>query len=266
MLGPLDGAYFKYKGLRAAMRGTGLIPTSKATRAAQGAVSMSQRISDKAQLVAGGALKGIGRAPALRIVPTQIATRIGAINALDPATVGANAAVELEGTTPAVQASAGQTAARAVQYLQETAPRDPIPNRPSWMARWTPGMQESIDFSRRLSSVEDPDAAISTLLRSSSYSIELEALNAVYPPIVEQLRSDLLDNSEELVKNLDAGALARISRALSLPLTVETAVPSYGAIPIEQMAPQPQPQFSRPSTPGASPSVRLESTERRAPR
>jgi hypothetical protein len=261
VVGPLLGYYLKYKGFKAAAKGTGLIPATKATQAATGVNQVESSLRGKVGSLATGTLK---RASAKLAEPpvAGAAAKIARVLALSPADAAVTAASEMDGTTSAVQAAAARTAARAVEYLQQNAPRDPLPGRAAYMPTWEPPRQEAMRFERQLAAVEDPEAAIELALVDPFAVVELDAVRSVYPSLYQQVRVDLMDHADQLADQLSLAQMEALGHQFELPLTIGTT-PGYGTVMPQPPPLQPQPIFSRPSTPGASPSVRLEDTSRR---
>jgi hypothetical protein len=256
------GLYLKYKGIRAAAKGVGLVPNSPATRAASRSAAAADGIGDRVQRVASRGLARIAAAPATKVVPSQVASRLLDLHSTTPQEASEVTARDLESVSSTVAAAAGATAARAVGYLQATQPSDPLPARMPFQGEWQPSAVESREASRRFEAVGNPELAIDRVLNNPTATIELDALANVYPGMLAQLRADVMEQAEVLAGRLDFDQLRGLGRRLQIPLTVES-LPGY-ATPLptaEELTPEPL--FSRPSTPGASPSVTTESLDPR---
>lgn len=264
-VGELLGYYFKYKGLKAAAKGVGILPATKATRAAEKTVSAMDRMKARVKAFASKGLKGISRSQATRTIPAALTAKLARIESTDSAQVAADTYTDLADVSELAAQAAAKAAARAVDYLKGTAPKDPLPGRLPGMSPWQPSAQESMDYIRRESAVLNPDGALDRIMTSPSNRLEIEALEAVYPERLALFRNELMESAEELKKNLPFSHLKSLATDLGLPLTVAN-IPGYGTkTPAPPMV-EPQPMFSQPSTPGASPSVNLEKVEPRRPR
>jgi hypothetical protein len=260
LVGPLMGLYFQAQGVRAAAKGIGVLPSTVATRAAGKVVSTEARVVDRVRAFASGVARKAAASMPTKQAIAGIGSQMAQVAGADSAQTAANAGTATGETTTGVQRAAMDAAARAVDYLQAHTPTDPLGYRAPGMTPWAPTTQQALDWTRRRDTVLDPASGVDMLLNSATSSLELEALEAVYPALLEQVRAELMDTLDELHANRSPAEIRSLALNLDLPIIPETTIPGYGIsqawAPAQQL--KPQPQFARPSTPGASPSVRLE--------
>jgi hypothetical protein len=161
---------------------------------------------------------------------------------------------QLSDTTSATQVAAAAAAERALGYLAEHAPRDPMPSRLPGQPEWEPTPAQAREWGRRLSATLDASRALDAVLTTSGAAIELQALRAVHPEHWRMARSDLAERMPELARTLPPAHLHGIGRAFGLP-TSAAQYPGYGRATAATMTPSPQ--QPRPS-PGVSKAASLE--------
>lgn len=260
VVGDAMGLYLKYKGATAALRGVGALPATRAVRAAERVQGLRERVSDSVRAFATrAARKAAPHRPAATMAAAKAAAIVSELGQVNGQDVENQVRQELQDTTSGVAEASALQARAAVEYLQRTAPRDPLPHRPPHLSKWRPAEHEAAVFARRVRSVADPAYAAARVLESALSAIELDALAAVHPAVLQALRSDVMANADEIAKKRDHDAVRSLGYRLGLPLTVETA---FGArAPVENqpaMPPETSLNLPGPSTPGASPAVEAE--------
>ena len=268
VVGEVLGAYLKYKGVTAAARGAGLL-RSRATRAAEAVGDAEQSLrsrlaaTTKRGLVA--AAKRVSASAQTRVAPAAMAAKLVDLRAATPEEVGGRVYDELADVDTAIAQAAAASAARAHQYLQDVAPRDPVALRTPTMGRWAPTQQEVADFTRRERAATQPAAVIGDLLATPQRTLEIQTLDQLYPALMARYRNDLMESVERLAGTLEPDALRALGLDLGLPLSIASnpnyPPPTMGEGVAHGGAQPGALKLPGPSTPGASPAVTLESVD-----
>lgn len=246
VVGPLLGAYLKFKALKMAMGRTGLrVPATADNRVAAlasrtrdrvaRAVDRSLGLMSKAGSVAtkvAPPLAGIlssriyddGRPDAKKGAPIteQAAVRMRELNAYvnDPGAIENDVRRELRGVTDPDLIAAAETHRRAMfQYMARNMP--PMPDRgPLNKSEWLPSPAQAMSFARRWEAVSDPAGVYERLAQQQALlSLEAaEALREVYPQLFGQAQQRVLERSAELKQSLPHPMRVQLSLLYKMPL------------------------------------------------
>jgi len=257
-VGEAVGWFLKLKAGARALKRAGMLPSTPATRAAQKVTSTRVRLQD--------VLMGRGAAPALRrsVTPSptseavrnvmRVAKKVTAMAARPDATLELDA--EMAAVDDEVGPAASQVAARGLQYLASTAPKNPLEGTP-FADRWQPSPYAAADWQRRVNVVTDPVAAVSRILADPSSLLEVEALAEVYPRIWIEVQQHLAVNADRLATTLSVPQREFLGHAFGVPLTIDQ-IPGYGATRPAAPAQAPAPRFDYAPGPSQSPVATLE--------
>lgn len=257
-VGEAVGWFLKLTAGARALKRAGVLPSTPATRAAQKVTSTRVRLQD--------VLMGRGAAPALRrsVTPAptgeavrnvmRVARKVTAMAARPDATLELDA--EMAAVDDEVGPAASQAAARGLQYLASTAPKNPLEGTP-FADRWQPSPHAAADWLRRVNVVTDPVAAVSRILAEPSSLLEVEALAEVYPRIWTEVQTHLAVNADRLAATMSAPQREFLGHAFGVPLTIDQ-IPGYGATRPAAPAQAPAPRFDYAPGPSQSPVATLE--------
>jgi hypothetical protein len=257
-VGEAVGWFLKLKAGARALKRAGVLPSTPATRAAQKVTSTRVRLQD--------VLAGRGPAPRLRpaviAAPTSDAVRALMRTAKKVTAMAArpDATLELDAEMAAVDDEVGpavsQAAARGLQYLTSTAPKNPLEGTP-FADRWQPSPSAASDWQRRVNVVTDPVAAVSRIMADPASLLEVEALAEVYPRIWTEVQQHLAINADQLATTLTVPQREFLGHAFGVPLTIDQ-IPGYGSTRPAAPAQQPAPRFDYAPGPSQSPVATLE--------
>lgn len=99
---------------------------------------------------------------------------------------------ETTGAAPMTSGQAAATLVRAAQFLDAKAPKDPNAGMPTSMHRpWEPSAADLDKFNRYKEAVEEPTKVLKNMASGRISKEQVEAIQAVYPAIYEDLRQQL---------------------------------------------------------------------------
>lgn len=140
---------------------------------------------------------------------------------------------QMQAAAPGVSAALAATAARAVSFLHEVAPKSPhAPNMKALAVPWQPSDAELSAWEKRVRAVERPATVLEDLQRGTATKEAVEALKAVYPKLHEDLRQRVL----ERMANLETRLPFQQRRALTAVFGPEFDGPSPAAAAVLQQA------------------------------
>lgn len=246
VVGPLLGAYLKYRTISAALgRKMGRVPASADNRVAALASRTRDRVA-KAVDRSLGAVETGGRAVAKHApkvagilssrifddgepdvkkgasVPEQAATRIRELAnyVTTPGAIERDVRRELVGVTDPDIIDAAEKHRRAMmEYLLSKAPKAPEQGMMRTI-RWAPSPAQAMSFARRLQAASDPAGALERLAAQNDIaSVEIgETLRAVYPQILAQAQGRLLERLTNEPTNIPYRMRLQLSMLYQLPL------------------------------------------------
>lgn len=255
VIGEALSLWVKFRaGTNAAQR-VGVLPSSPTTRAAAAVNLTRQNIASAVGRIAASAA---ARKVASRSAPV-VARQIEQLRSQSPEAVAERAHATVA-ASPELAAMAGATAQRAHQYLLDNAPENPLAGVPG-APKWQPNETQREFWQRRVDAVASPVSAVKATLKEPFPDLEAEVLREVYPQIYEAARSDLIAQSDDLVKKLPLHRREAIGRAYHVPLTISQmpGYPTGHTVAPTPTAPQPT-DLSRGPGPTRSPSVTTEMT------
>lgn len=104
---------------------------------------------------------------------------------------------------PGLSASLAATATRAVGFLHEKAPKNPNPpNMPALTKPWTPSDAQLSTWEKYMRAVERPATVLEDLQKGTATKEGVEALQAVYPKLAEDVKQRVLERMANLEKRL----------------------------------------------------------------
>ena len=222
VVGPLLGAWLKYRTLKAALgRKMGRVPATPDARVAAAASATRDRIAravDRSfKIVERGGQIGMKNAPKLAgVLAARLyddgepdakkgapITDLAAVRARElaayvsaPGAIERDVRRELAGVTdPDIIAAAEAHRRAAMQWLLQHAPKGPEQGMMRTV-KWAPSPAQSMSFARRWEAVNDPAAAYERLAHEQDMiSLEAaEALRAVYPQMFAQAQQRVMEN------------------------------------------------------------------------
>lgn len=242
VVGPLLGAYLKYRAVKGALGGfTGRVAATADSRVAALASKTRDRIATAVDrslgLVAETAPKMrqpmvvVGAALAKRIyddgappIPTdapiqvQAAARMREIAAYvsHPTAIQDDVRRELRDVTdPDVIAAVEQHRMAAMQYVLSKMPMAPAPN-PMSRKEWVPPVAAAYALGRRLAVIDDPPSAF----EGADLTIEgAETARAVYPRLFEQAQGRLMTQMVDNSVSVPYATQQRLSLLYNVPLS-----------------------------------------------
>lgn len=153
----------------------------------------------------------------------------------------------LHSVAPDINGSLTIATVRATQFLQSKLPAQ---NQPSPLTKpYEPSKSELAKFNRSLEIVEHPLNALKQLKDGTLTSETLEALNTVYPKLLNQMQSAIRDNlNEKTVAKMPYQAKIMVSAFLGEDLTNSLSQPSIMSAQIQSspQAPPSGPNAPRP--------------------
>jgi hypothetical protein len=149
---------------------------------------------------------------------------------------------DLEDSAPNINASAQATNTAAIDYLASKMPRPPAGLSPMRLAEWEPMDEDKRKFLRVKEAVARPMDTLSLATTGALLPEQVEALNTVYPALMQDVRSKLIAKIKETGK-VPVKQRAMVSMLLGTsvdgaPALGMTAQSVYGT-----QTPQQQPQL-----------------------
>lgn len=159
----------------------------------------------------------------------------------------------IAGSAPNTAALAAGTSQRAIDYLASQLP--PLPERygvlDSPAERLPPS--EAVAFNRKAAAIEDPTSLLDHVASGQLTTDEVEAVAAVYPELLQDIRAQALDQAlalQESGKKLPYETAGQLSKLLGVPLlaahspqmgaAAQAVFASRAAQPPPQMKPRPR--------------------------
>lgn len=144
----------------------------------------------------------------------------------------------------------------AVNYLAETAPRDPGIDVTLSGSNWRPSAEQSLALAHRIEAVVDPLTAIARTVSGDGHPAATEALWVVHGPLMEEYAQEFMLSDR---RNMTAEAESRMAKLLRVQTGLQqpAVLASLQGLYLPQPAPAGQPSSS-PGTPGRPPAVRSE--------
>jgi hypothetical protein len=129
---------------------------------------------------------------------------------------------------PNVSQHVQSTILNGVQFLNSKIPRNP--NQLPLSAPWEPSRSQKTEFNRYYQVVDDPMIALKQVKAGTLNSQTMEALGAVYPSLLQDMRKSLMENlTPRHVKNMPYSTKMGISMLMGQPLDESLAHPSIAA-------------------------------------
>lgn len=101
---------------------------------------------------------------------------------------------ELADLSPELGAASTAVATRAVEFLRAKAPRNPFPSPiPALEQRWQPSESELASWERYVTAVDRPEVLVAELRRGAVSTETVEAVQAVYPKLIEDIRQRMME-------------------------------------------------------------------------
>lgn len=245
VVGPLLGAYLKFRTAKAAMgKLLGRVPATADSKVAALAAQTRERIGKSIQKMIGivektepvvrkyapgisGVLSsrihddGQPDAPKGATPQTLAATRIRELSAyVNSEEIEKDVRKQLKDVTdPGIIAAAEQHRRMMFEYLLSKAPKMP-PQSPLTKTTWEPSAGESASFARRLEAVHDP-ASVFEKVEYKHTGISLEAaetLRAAFPSLFSTAQQFLMTNTSEITKSVPYQDRTRMSLLFDVPL------------------------------------------------
>ena len=174
--------------------------------------------------------------------------------------VVARSMAEMPGT---VGAEALASIDRIEQYLASSEPKQPNPGSP-FFADWSPDPVSQDAWDRRTSTAADAGWAVRRIFATPQASIEIEALRACHPAVYAEIQTQLQAVATDIHRIEKMAVPMRKSLSLGFGVALMPQyLPGY-LNPTATAAPEPLPQYARPSTASTNPLVSGESV--RGPR
>lgn len=152
-------------------------------------------------------------------------------------------------------------AQRAITFLASKAParpRSPLGDIPALRAPWTPSEAEVSRWSAYLRAVEDPTSVLDEAASGRLAPEAVEALAAVYPALLEDLRSRVIEQLASHPRRLDYQQ--RVSLGVLLGMELDASMSPQVVASVQTMhQQQPEKPQARPSTTPTTTQKRLES-------
>lgn len=128
----------------------------------------------------------------------------------------AKSTARISSTAPNIAQAAHNTLISAVNFLQSKVPKDPSP--PNIFGRqYMPSSIEMAKFARYMQAVEHPMSVLQDLQNGSLTREHVEALQAVYPAIYEQLRQEAIDKAVNADSSLSYNKKVQLGTLLDIP-------------------------------------------------
>lgn len=246
VVGPLLGAYLKYKTLKAALgRAGGRIPATADARVAALASRTRDRVAravdrslstvSKVAVKASRTLPQTSGIVAHRIfddghpdakkdatLPEVVGVRMRELQAyvLAPNAIENDVRRELrEVSDPDIIAAAEKHRRAMFEYLASTLPKMPQPGLLE-KTNWQPNKLQAISFARRMEAASDPAGTLEKLANTREMiSLEAaEALQKVYPQLFAQAQQRLMQQAAQSQANIPYSKRVHLSLVYKLPL------------------------------------------------
>lgn len=228
----------------------------------------AQELDKRVTGAARGALSGEARAPSPRELPAGATKRLAEL-AERPEAFQAAVARHL-GPLPVLVPGAGavaiETLGRAVQHLTSVAPKPPGGPLTAVPALRQPWIANSLDverFEQALEAIQDPASVVEALAAGQVSPAAVQAVQAVYPELLEDFRAKMLDALVERKEPLDYGQRVQLSLLLGQPLDESLQASTLAGLQMAHAPPQeapnarPPPPRTPPLTAGLTPSQQL---------
>lgn len=283
VVGPLLGAYLKFRGVKAAMsRFSGRVPATAENKMAAMAAHTKDRIAkaiDKSLNVAEkagkaglktGSLAGVlssrlyddGEPDAEKDAPLNelVAVRARELTAYvnTPGAIERDVRKQLAGVTdPDLIAAVEKWRRNAMQYLLENAPKIP-PQSPLVKQKVVPSPAVAVDFARRYEAVNDP-ASIYERIENEQAMITLQAaetLRRVYPQLFALSQMRLMEQAQKITASVPHRQRVNMSLLYDIPLDSSMDPDNMKILQqsfVRKPAPQPAAQGATPTPSVAAP-------------
>lgn len=266
-VGDAVSIWARWKAGANALRKTGVLPASRASRAAVAVNDKHSRFQAFVSRASRGVVaratsplgKDLGRRSAITVGQELVGLR-----ARRPEQVAADTADAVARQAPDLAPTAGAAAARAHAYLLSQAPRNPLQGT---LAEddWRPSAVERAEWGVTVAAVRDPVAAIESSLSDPYPDRAIAAVRAVYPAMFADMQQRLLAEADKLRRRLPLGRLQALGRVFQLPLTISQQ-PTYQAVFESPLENEPLPGTPRASTTSPLGTLEMTGTQRRAVR
>jgi len=184
--------------------------------------------------------------------PEAVAQRASQVRAMaqQPALIAQRASQSAPLTlahAPQVGAALTGTAARAVQYLAQVAPRDPRPPSPMPSAPWVPSRTETEAYARVEAVVLQPSRVLTSMRAGQLTPAEVEACRTVHPDYYARVVQAAMDHVTALSRPPPYSAQLQLDVLLGKPIS-----PMGQAAPVLANAQPPPPQPQPPPRSGGA--------------
>lgn len=226
------------------------------------------QLDKRVTVAAKAALAGEARTPRPRELPAGAMRRLAEL-AERPEAFEAAVAQQL-GPLPALLPGAGgvaiETLGRAVQHLSSVAPKPPGGPLAAVPALRQPWIANSLDverFEQALAAIQDPASVVEALAAGQVSPASVQAVQAVYPELLEDFRAKVLDALVARQEPLDYGQRIQLSLLLGQPLDESLQASTLSGLQMAHAPPQeapqarPAPARTPPLTAGLTPSQQL---------
>jgi hypothetical protein len=120
---------------------------------------------------------------------------------------------------PGTAAAMAATAARAVNYLYATAPKNPGRNPIAALdLKWEPSDLDMMRWSRRADAIQNPSQVLSELENGTLTSEHVDAVRNVYPQLFQKLQARLMERLQDTKGALSIPQRTMISRLFGAPI------------------------------------------------
>jgi len=133
-----------------------------------------------------------------------------------------NVASEIDGVAPKIASHSRMVSAVALSYLRNSIPQPPPGLSPMQQAKYVAPDNKVNEYMQKYDAVENPTGALYRVAEGSATQHEVEALNTVYPLMMQDVRQRML---KRLRENPDMPAQRRrtISRLLGVDIDGATS-------------------------------------------
>lgn len=180
----------------------------------------------------------------------RLASRLASLAANPQAMVAATSAASapIAAGSPQLGAAYQEQLRTALQYLHDAVPKPAAPPPPFAPDDWTPTAADKLAFHDKAEIVNNPMRALVHMQRGTLSDAHLDALQAVYPRVLGQIRSEILATAAKN-PDLKLPAPERRSAAKLLGMPLDTMSQHLAALQSVYAAPAPQPQPKTPRAP-----------------
>lgn len=167
---------------------------------------------------------------------------------------------------PGAGAVAIETLGRAVQHLSSVAPKPaggPLASVPALRQPWIANSLDVERFEQALAAIQDPASVVEALAAGQVSPAAVQAVQAVYPELLEDFRAKVLDALVSRHEPLDYGQRIQLSLLLGQPLDESLQASTLSGLQMAHAPPQetpqarPAPARTPPLTAGLTPSQQL---------